>query len=74
MEGRPNGSKEERRLPGDIVAKPLGKFVSGCFKHGKMVILIVVVITLFLSLGLRNLVFLSIPRIFFRQKIQTPRP
>jgi len=57
MEGRPNGSKEERRLPGDIVAKPLGKFVSGCFKHGKMVILIVVVITLFLSLGLRNLSF-----------------
>jgi predicted RND superfamily exporter protein len=43
---------EERKLPGDIVAKPLGKLVSGCFKHGKLVITIVVILTIFFAIGI----------------------
>lgn len=53
----PERPKQERKLPGDVVAVPLGKLVRKSFKHGKLVITIVVILTIFMGIGIKDLKF-----------------
>lgn len=48
----PEFSQTERKLPGDVVAKPLGNLVSGCFRRGKLVVTIVLILTIFFAIGM----------------------
>jgi len=44
--------KKERHLPGDFVIKPIGKLIGRCYRHSRTVLAIVVILSIFFSLGI----------------------